>query len=90
MSSNILSVPLGQMGTPDEVAKAVSFLESDDSSFIIILSKRGKCYYYCKIHPAIESTHLESIEHHCRYKELFVVLFSTDMMIITYVRDSET
>ena len=28
------SIPLGQMGTPDEVAKAVLFLASDDSSFI--------------------------------------------------------
>ena len=29
------SVPLGQMGNPDEVAKAVAFLAPDDSSFII-------------------------------------------------------
>ena len=28
------SVPLGRMGTPDEIAKAVSFLASEDSSFI--------------------------------------------------------
>jgi len=25
--------------------------------------------YYCNIHPDIESVHLESIEHHCKYKE---------------------
>ena len=28
------SVPLGRIGTPDEIAKAVSFLASEDSSFI--------------------------------------------------------
>ncbi len=33
-ASIISSVPLGRMGSPDEVAKAVSFLASDDSSFI--------------------------------------------------------
>jgi NAD(P)-dependent dehydrogenase (short-subunit alcohol dehydrogenase family) len=28
------SVPLGRVGRPDDIAKAVSFLASDDSSFI--------------------------------------------------------
>ena len=30
----VANVPLGRMGNPDEVAKAVSFLASDDSSYI--------------------------------------------------------
>ena len=30
----VASVPLGRMGTPDEIAEAVSFLASEDSSFI--------------------------------------------------------
>jgi NAD(P)-dependent dehydrogenase (short-subunit alcohol dehydrogenase family) len=35
LKKNLVStVPLGHMGTPDKVAKAVSFLASDDSSYV--------------------------------------------------------
>jgi NAD(P)-dependent dehydrogenase (short-subunit alcohol dehydrogenase family) len=35
IKTNLLAaVPMGRMGTPDEIAKAVSFLTSDDSSYI--------------------------------------------------------
>ncbi len=26
-------------------------------------------FYYCKLHPDIENINLESIEHHCKYKD---------------------
>jgi hypothetical protein len=26
-------------------------------------------FYYCKLHPDIENMNLESIEHHCKYKD---------------------
>ena len=30
----VSAIPMGRMGSPDEVAKVVSFLASDDSSFV--------------------------------------------------------
>jgi NAD(P)-dependent dehydrogenase (short-subunit alcohol dehydrogenase family) len=33
-ASLVASVPMGRMGTPDEIAKAAVFLASDDSSFV--------------------------------------------------------
>ena len=34
LKSLINTVPMGRMGSPDEVAKVVSFLASDESSFV--------------------------------------------------------
>jgi NAD(P)-dependent dehydrogenase (short-subunit alcohol dehydrogenase family) len=34
IKSIVASVPMGRMGSSDEVAKAVSFLASDDSSYV--------------------------------------------------------
>lgn len=34
VSSSLPRIPLGRVGTPDEIAKAVSFLASDESSYI--------------------------------------------------------
>ena len=33
----------------------------------IIAIKHG--YYYCRLHPDIKNTYLESIEHHIKYKD---------------------
>ncbi len=34
LTSRAATIPLGRLGDPDEIAKAVVFLASDDSSFI--------------------------------------------------------
>jgi len=33
-TSLVASVPMGRMGSPDEIAKAATFLASDDSSYV--------------------------------------------------------
>jgi hypothetical protein len=37
-----------------------------------IIGTRNNCkvsFYYCKLHIEIENTYLETIEHHCKYKQ---------------------
>ena len=33
----------------------------------IIAQKQG--YFYCRLHPEVKNVHLESIEHHIKYKD---------------------
>jgi len=35
----------------------------------IVDMEKKSVFYYCKLHPKIQSLYLESIEHHCKYKE---------------------
>jgi hypothetical protein len=36
-------------------------------SYQIITKKHD--YFYCRLHPDIKNVHLESIEHHIKYKD---------------------
>lgn len=36
---------------------------------LLAYSKQESKFYYYKIYPVVESIHLESIEHHCKYKD---------------------
>lgn len=40
----------------------------EESPCYPIISKKDK-FYYCNVHPSIESIYLDTIEHHCKYKE---------------------
>jgi hypothetical protein len=42
-------------------------LEQSPCNPVIIV--KGEGMYLCKLHPHVESTHLETIEHHCKYKD---------------------
>jgi hypothetical protein len=41
--------------------------EKGSTGQAIIAKKQG--YYYCRLHPEIKNAHLESIEHHIKYKD---------------------
>ena len=71
--------------TVDETAKIISvtdFLYHDPNApykplpehdldqsphYPIIAIKKG--YFYCKLHPDVQNVHLESVEHHVKYKD---------------------
>jgi MCM AAA-lid domain len=42
-------------------------LEQSPCNPVIIV--KGEGMYFCKLHPDVESTHLQTIEHHCKYKD---------------------
>lgn len=45
-------------------------LEQSPCNLIIGVNNDYKIpFYYCKLHPEVENANLESVEHHCRYKD---------------------
>jgi hypothetical protein len=34
-----------------------------------VIDKKHNNLYYCKLHPGVQNVNLETVEHHCKYKE---------------------
>ena len=51
------------------VSSVTGFFYDDPTMSYVPLIANKQEYYFCRLHPEIKNIHLESIEHHIKYKD---------------------
>ncbi len=77
LESSIMSVEEFFIDKSNRERRPLSSHTLEQSPCYPIIDKRqynnengnGGTFYYCKLHPDIENINLESIEHHCKYRD---------------------
>ena len=76
LESSIISVEEFFMDKSNQGWRPLSSHSLKQSPWYPIIDKRqyindsvSATFYYCKLHPDIENINLESIEHHCKYRD---------------------
>ena len=76
LESSITSIEEFFINKSNQVWRPLSSHTLEQSPCYPIIDKRqynndngSGTFYYCKLHPDIQNINLESIEHHCKYKD---------------------